>query len=144
MAAQQLASLTDLAALGLAVSAFPASITDAVKTAHLLAASGLVLSYVKKRHALPLASWGQDLIRATVALATFSLMALRGFDPANAADQLVLKGHDDAIVWLRDVSRGDAELVDCIDATDSTDEASPLVESDEALGWPIPSTNEEA
>lgn len=140
---QQLASLTDLANLGLAAAAFPASITDGVKNGHLLAASGKVLGYVAKRAQLPLVSWGQDIVGATVAIATYTLMCLRGFDPANAADQVVIKGFDDTLKWLRDIARGDAELVDCVDSSAQTDEASPLLGSEPTLGWALPSSDDD-
>ena len=131
---QQLASLTELARLGHLPQAM-ASLADEVKTEHLLAASGVALSYIAKRHALPLVSWGHDLIEAVVAIAAWTLLCQRGFNPTNPADMSVRERYLQALAWLRDVAKGLAELVDVVDATPSIQEAGPLVSSEKRHQW---------
>jgi phage gp36-like protein len=140
MATQQLLTLTEFGNLGVAASAFPTSITDTVKTAQIVAASGVVAGYVGKRFTFPLAQWGDDIRSAVAAIATFTLLKLRGFNPENPADQLVVKAYDDAIAWCRDVAKGLVEPSDIIDATPTEDDAAPLVLSDAIAGWSLPST----
>jgi phage gp36-like protein len=141
--AQLIATLEDLAALGPSAAAFPASISDDVKTAHLLRASSKALSYVGKRYGLPLIEWGSDLTGAVVSIAVFTLLGLRrGVNPANAADGAAERSHDEALLWLRDVSRGIAELVDVEDSTTATDEASPMVESETSNAWTYGTSSE--
>ncbi len=135
MSTQQLVTLNEYASLGLAASTFPSSITDAIKTQHLTSASGLLLGYIGKAYTLPLISWGDDLREKTAAVANFTLMRLRGFDPSNPADQLLVKGYDDAIAWAKDVAKGLVELADVIDSTATESDLSPLVSSDEQAGW---------
>jgi phage gp36-like protein len=135
VASQQLATLTDLAQLGAADTAFPSSIDSTVKTSHLVKASGIALSYIGKRYGLPLTSWGSDVVGAVVAIAALGLFRLRGMNPENPADQLVVKAYDDAIAWLRDVAAGKAEPVGIVDSTPATIEEGPLVASDDPVGW---------
>lgn len=132
--AQQLATLLDLEDLGHLPQAI-ASMSVETKNAHLLAASVVALSYVKKRHGLPLVSWGADLIEAVVALAAWTLLCTRGFNPANTADLTVKDRHDKAILWLRDVAKGLAELVDVVDSTPMAQEAGPLVSTEKRRRW---------
>lgn len=137
----QLLTLSEFASLGLAASTFPASLTDAIKSTHITAASGVVLGYVGKRFELPLISWGDDIRSAVAAIATFTLMKLRGFDPSNPADQMVVKAYDDAIAWCRDVAKGLVEPVDIEDGTPDLDDAGPLISSDAQAGWQWPTTS---
>lgn len=132
---QQLVTLNEYASLGLAASTFPSSITDAIKTQHLTSASGLLLGYLAKAYTMPLVSWGDDLREKVAAVANFTLMRLRGFDPTNPADQLLVKGYDDAIAWARDVARGLIEASDIVDSTPTELDLSPLVSSDDQAGW---------
>lgn len=124
-----------LNAYGVKPAAYPADITDPVKLDHLTKASSIADSYIRKRYGLPLSSYGADLSAAVYAIATFTLLRRRGFDPTNPADQLVVKGNDDAIAWLRDVAKGLAELADVVDATPGEPEAAPLFECDEQVDW---------
>lgn len=131
---QQLADQTDLGRFG-PVPAAIASLDDATKTDHLVKASGLALSYIKKRYALPLMQWGDDLRGAVVAIASWTLLCTRGANPANAADVTVKERHDNALAWLRDVAKGLAELVDVVDSSAAPGVAAPLTSSEEPLGW---------
>lgn len=132
--AQQLATVTDLQRLGHLPQAI-ASMSDDVKNAHLMSASQVALSYCKKRYGTPLVQWGDDLRGAVVAIAGWTLLCQRGFNPANSADLTVRERHDQAVNWLRDIAKGLAELVDVIDSTPETEEASPLVASEPRQRW---------
>lgn len=133
------AELLQLGLPGAAISVVGITVRDEARAA----ASAEALSYVKKRATLPLLSWGSDLRRAVAHLATYDLMVYRGFDPGSESGALIVKRRDDAILWLRDVARGIVEPVDMVDSTETTDEAAPLVSSDEPGGWAWPTVASE-
>lgn len=129
-----LATIDDLAKFGpvpAAIQAFDVT----TKEGHLAKASGLALSYVKKRYAPPLIEWGEDLRGAVVAIASWTLLCSRGANPNNAADVSAKERHDSAVLWLRDVARGLAELVDVVDSTTAPGVAAPMMASEGSLGW---------
>ncbi len=109
-----------------------------VRDQHRLSASDFALSHVKKRHKLPLLSWGSDLRRATADVATLSIMQFRGFDPASKSGEEIVRRATMAHDWLRDVAKGIVEPVDLVDSTPDTDEEAPLVASDDTAGWTLP------
>lgn len=90
-------------------------------------ASDTADSYLRKRFKMPLVSFGNDIKRAVANIAQYELMARRGFRPDAGQDQIIVKRNDDAVAWLRDVSKG---LCEC-SAVDSTfdDEDGPLASS---------------
>lgn len=67
-------------------------------------------SYLRSQYTLPLSAAGLDLTMAVCQLAAFRALTHRGFDPSNPADQVLVKAHDDAIAWLRDVANGRASI----------------------------------
>lgn len=75
-------------------------------------ASAMADSYIANRgYALPLTSWGADLTRAVCQIAAWDVLVhLRGVNPEDAAHAAIAKGRDDATAWLRDVSKGVANL----------------------------------
>lgn len=125
----------ELLAMGIASTAL-ASITSGTRDQARAAASDLALSYVAKRYKLPLVSWGNDLRRAVAHIAAYDLLCARGFNPAAGSDDSIKQRHDTAVSWLRDVSRGIAELVDCVDSTPTLEEQGPLTStSDGGSQW---------
>ena len=98
-------------------------------------ASGRIDSYLRKRYSLPLTSAGDELKEACCAIAAWNLLRRRGFRAGSGADEAVVKAHDDAVSWLRDVSRGLAELDASTDATPPLDEAGTLTASETAPDW---------
>ena len=82
------------------------------------AASRLADSYLQARYRLPLTAWGDDLRRAVAVIAAYDLLAGRGFAPEGADEHIRLR-YEDAIAWLRDVSRGAATPVGVVDSTSS-------------------------
>lgn len=127
----QYATLAQLDEAGLPATAL-ASIGSPARTAALVKASGVADGYLRKRFALPLSAWSDDLTQVVCEIAAYNLMSVRGFNPASNADTLLAQRYQDAIAWLKDVARGLVEP-DLTDATPTVDEAGPLVESDDAL-----------
>lgn len=84
-----------------------ADISDAIA-----GASAMADSYIGNRgYSLPLTSWGTDLTRAVCQIAAWDVLVhLRGVNPEDAAHAAIAKGRDDATAWLRDVSKGVANL----------------------------------
>lgn len=132
----QLATAAEFDAHALPSEAF-VGIDITVKNAWLQWASSVCLGFVQKRKALPLLSWGSDLKNACCEIAAYKLMGKRGYAPGSGGNQVLRDGYDDAIAWLRDISRGIAELVDCVDSssTPTVDEAGPLTASDPIVNW---------
>lgn len=56
-------------------------------------------------NALPLTKWPSSLTQRVTAIATYLVMKVRGFQP-QGTDELIIKGHDDAQKWLKDVAAG--------------------------------------
>lgn len=110
-------------------------LTSDQKLPFILEASAEADSYVGKRKKLPLLSWGADLSGAVRRMSRYYAFGDRGFDPANAADQAVVKQYTDAIAWLKQVATGDAELVDAVDSSASTEEAAPLHDGEAPHRW---------
>lgn len=135
----QYATRDDLARGGLRAAAL-SGVSTADQDAALVAASGEADGYLAKRYLMPLVAWGDDLRRRVVHIATFDLLATRGYAPASGVDPLVAKRYDDAILWLRDAARGLVEPQGIVDSTPEIDEAAPLVSSDDAAGWAWPTT----
>lgn len=98
-------------------------------------ASSRVNSYIKKRVTLPLLSWSEDIKVATCQLATKQLIDRRGIDYSSGNNQTILDNSKVALDWLRDISKGLAELDTYVDSAPTLDEASPLASSDALTDW---------
>ena len=112
-------------------------ITSHEKDVSLQWASRKAAGYVRKRKVLPLISWSEDLKTAVCEIAAYDLMNKRGFPPQSGSDTNYRQRFDDAIAWLTDVSKGLAELDDCVDSstTPDVDEAGPLGSSDPIVSF---------
>lgn len=131
------AELLTLGLPGAALSDVPVDVRDSARAN----ASAVASSHLKKRFALPLVAFGADIRRAVAHMASYDVMTFRGFDPGSESGVLVVKRHDDALAWLRDVARGIVEPVDVTDSTPDTDEQGPLVSSDPGAGWQWPTSS---
>lgn len=81
-----------------------AVVEDAIR-----AASALVDSYCGGRYATPFVEPVPSIIRTTSAvLAGHTLLGRRGFDPDS--DKAMVKRHEEAMQWLRDVGAGRAHV----------------------------------
>ena len=58
-----------------------------------------------------LATWDSQVTCSVAKIAAYRLMRIRGFDPANGADDMFVKDRDEAILWCRDVQRQQAHPV---------------------------------
>ncbi|MCC6213734.1 MAG: DUF1320 family protein [Polyangiaceae bacterium] len=137
------ATTADFAELGLpgqATADWPGTSVEAA----LDAASARVDSYLRKRYGVPIPAPGADLVETTCALAAWTVLCTRGFDPMRPGDQSVRQRYEDAVAWLEAVAAGKVEPVDAADdATPATDEGAPTVESDEERGWGVPVLGDE-
>lgn len=99
--------------------------------------SRIALSYIRKRKTPPLLTWGEDLRANICELAAYYLVGRKGYSPGSGNNQVIRMSYEDAIAWLRDVSRGIVEMVDCQDSrTDvTTDDAGTLASSDTIVNW---------
>lgn len=127
----QYAESADLYALGLPSAAL-ADVPSENVTAALVAASGDADGYLSKRYTLPITEWGDDLTRRVAHIAAFDLLVTRGSRPGDGLD-LIVKRNDDAIAWLRDVSRGIVEPQSIVDSTPTFDEQHPIMTGGDAL-----------
>lgn len=98
-------------------------------------ASGKINSYLGKRYALPLVSYGEDLKLACCDLAAWYLIKRRGFKTNAGSENAIVKAHDDSIQWLRDVAKGLAEPDAIVDASPELDEMGSLASSDELTSF---------
>lgn len=127
----QYAVAADLYALGLPSAALAGVSAGAVEAA-LVAASGTADGYLAKRFALPLVEWGDDLTSAVCRLAAADLLTTRGTRPGDGVE-LVVTRQEQAIQWLRDVSRGLVEPQGVVDSTPTHAEDHPLLATSDAV-----------
>lgn len=127
------ATTTDLDELGLPTG-WLTGVTTAQQEAALDAASAEADDYLRARYTLPLSAYPDSLKARVVDMAVFRLMKRRGYNPENGNDNLIAKAYDDAMVWLKQVARGEVVL-GATDATPSTYEGAPEVNTGTARGW---------
>lgn len=130
--ANEYATETDFSLLGLPNEALY-NVDTFVIDAALAAASRTVDSYLAKRYPVPLATWGDDITRIVVDLAQYDILARRGFRPGSGADEIVVKRREDAIEWLKLVSK---KVVEPTNITEAAPEiASPLASTAPPTNW---------
>jgi phage gp36-like protein len=79
-------------------------------------ASREIDSYLRAQYTLPLLTVGADVRRKTVDIAVYYLMVGRGYNPEAGGDPGIKQRYDNAVAWLRLVSKGEVNP----DITDST------------------------
>ncbi len=128
------ATRTELAQYGLPSDALTGvSTTD--QDAALEAASRELDGYFRAQYGVPLASVSSDTKRHVCAVASWIIMAVRGYSP-DGPDVVIRQRYDDAIAWARDVAKGVVRPIEqTSDATPSTIESIPLMDSTEERGW---------
>jgi phage gp36-like protein len=89
-------------------------------------AAGRLNSYLKKRYALPLTSWGEDLEYAEMCLAQYQLISRRGFSPQSQSDVNAKELAADTIEWIKLVAKSEVEPDEIVDSTPDLDEAGTL------------------
>lgn len=124
----QYATRPELAAIGLPAQAL-AGIATATQDIHLVKASAKIDSYLRSRYSLPLGTpYPDEIVEACALLAAYSLLVYRGFNPASYDENFRLR-HEDTLTFLRDLSAGRATLSVTADATASTLEGAPRVQT---------------
>lgn len=125
------ASIADLATYGIPASAF-GTLTDAQKLGALDAASSKVDSFLRGRYALPLLGWGTEITEATVVIAVWQLINVRGFRPDVGSDVAIRDRYALTIEWLGRVQRQAAHPN--VTPTSTVGYVRPTVISRSALG----------
>ena len=95
---------SDLTTIGINPIAF-VNITTPQQVAACVAASERADSYLRGRYALPLLSWGQDVVMMTAYIAVYLLMSARGYNPSSGADNTIRERYEDAIKWFEGIQR---------------------------------------
>lgn len=99
------ATRTDLTTLGLPPAALT-PVTTSDQDAMLAYASGLVDSYIGNRFRLPITTWGMDITKATVEIASYLIMKRRGWNPGAADAEQIKLAYDETMNWLVSVRDG--------------------------------------
>jgi phage gp36-like protein len=103
---------------------------------HLTMASGVFDSYARGRYSVPLAGPGPfptEVVAAVCALAAYTIMMSRGFDPSSGADQNVRERYLDMLGrpgqkgWLQQLAGGLVNLDLAVDATSGVHDGAPIV-----------------
>lgn len=93
-----------------AMFAFPSKAFETLDNTTLasscLAATEEAATYLAGRFTFPLLSWGQDIVMHVAKMAGYQIMVRRGFQP-QGADELIVKGRDDAIAYFRMISKNE-------------------------------------
>lgn len=128
------ASVSDLARYGIKAQALAAvPVTD--QQAAIEGASRTMDSFFRARYALPFSRFGEDVTRICCHIASYDLLVTRGYNPAAGADVNIRLRHEDAMTWLRGVSRQDIHP----DVTPMPHESpgydDPMIITDCPQGW---------
>lgn len=90
--------------------------------------------YIGGAYTLPLTAWGEDLRMHVAAMGAFAVLKRRGFDPSGK-DELIVKGRDDAIAWLRRILNGQLAPPGLVDSTPDEYEGGAYVVTRARRGW---------
>jgi phage gp36-like protein len=104
-----LISDAELLALGLAQASM-SDVAMPVRDQHRAAASGIVESKLARRYRLPLQAVSGDVKLAVAMIASYTLLAYRGYRPQPGTPDEVKERYDTAMAWLNDIVDGRAEL----------------------------------
>jgi len=103
--------------------------------AHVQSASAKANSYIPSRYNPPLTAWATDLTEAVCHIAAWTLLVhARGASPDDPAMAAIVKSHDDAIVWLRDVAANKAHL-DIVETAPAVVSAPRIVTREKRGSW---------
>jgi phage gp36-like protein len=122
----QYATAADLAVLGLPAAAL-VNIPAATQDDHLEKASGLIDSYLRAQHTLPLAvPYPDEVVRACVVITAYDLIQFRGYNPDEYDANFRLR-YEDTIRWCEQLAAGTVSLSQTADATGTVNEGRPRV-----------------
>lgn len=126
------AQISDLVALGLPATSL-ANVPSMTQQAELDAASGIMDSYFNGRFRLPLLVWDQSVVQACAVIAAFSILCVRGYNPASGADVNIKGRYDRVILWLEQVQRQAVHPVVTQSADPTNSTVQPFVSSNSVL-----------
>ena len=122
----QYATAADLAVLGLPAAAL-VNIPVATQDDHLEKASGLIDSYLRAQHTLPLAQpYPDEVVRACIVITAYDLIQFRGYNPDEYDANFRLR-YEDTIRWCEQLASGTVALSQTADATGTVNEGRPRV-----------------
>lgn len=110
------ATTTDLTRIGILGNAL-ANVDSNAQTEALQYASAVADSYLQSHFVLPLTQWGYDLVGAVCAIAAWTLLAVRGYNPQSQSDQNIRARYEDTLKWLDEVSKGLQAPVNIVDSS---------------------------
>lgn len=85
-------------------------LASATIEAQLTGASAIADSYLGRRYAVPLGTWGSDLRVCVCALAAYRILLMSiGFNPNNPQDRAVEDDYKRWLQWLKDVADGNVK-----------------------------------
>lgn len=113
---QLLATPGDLAEHGVAAESL-AAIPEGRRMEHLQAASGVAWGFLANRFVPPLLTWGPELVQHVCAIAAWTLLRHRGFDPEKAADRVIVMGYEQATAWLKAFGGGRGAVLGYVDSS---------------------------
>jgi phage gp36-like protein len=138
----QYATSAQFAEFGLppaALDGFTGSVDD-----HLAMASGVFDSYARGRYSVPLAGVGPfptEVVAAVCAIAAYTIMMARGFDPSSGADQNIRERYQDMLGrpgqkgWLQQLAGGMVNLDIAVDATSGAHDGAPIIRGRYSARW---------
>jgi phage gp36-like protein len=132
MPASQYCDESDLNDLGIPAAAL-SSFTSQQKLDAITAFSSEMDGYLSPRYTVPLADWPRSLRMHCARGSVYVLMSQRGMNPNSLGNELIVKGHEDALQFLNRVARGIITLPS--NETSSVAIASPAFESSCSRGW---------
>lgn len=144
------ASTVDLAMLGLPENLLELMGAE-LQQRHLEIASGQIDSYLRAQYKLPISQdettglYPPELVSACVDIASYSLIQFIGYNPSNGDDKYQQRFYDmtgnpnvtGSKGWLDRVRTGAVQLALAVDATPTTRDGAPQVNSQPARGWNI-------
>lgn len=97
---------------------------------HLDAAKARVDGYLRGRYLLPLvAPYPADVVSVTSALAAYSIIARRGFDPSQGTHLTLRQRYEDSTRWLERLASGLINLPAGADSSSAAQDGGPIVTS---------------
>lgn len=77
------------------------------QTPPIVAASGMIDSYLRQQFTLPLIRWGGDITRACAIIAAWDIIRVRGLKPGeNPEDNAIYLAYKEVLRWLELVAAG--------------------------------------
>lgn len=131
------ATINDLQRMSINANAL-SSMSEQDKTAALASASTEAEGYLAAQFKMPLIAWGDDLRQKVCDIAAFRLLKKRGMMPGGgggAEYELTRQGYEDAISWLKSISRGQVIPSNIQDNSLDIFEGGIGISSDDARGW---------